>query len=50
VPAGVLAALRNIGNEEAFMLNMPSLAWHVDDQDDHPVSFDDYTFSWPAGK
>ncbi len=46
VPAGVPAALQNIGDEEAYMLNMPSPAWHVDDQDEHPVSFDDYTFTW----
>lgn len=47
VPAGVQAALQNIGDEEAYMLNMPSPAWHVDDQDEHPVSFDNYTFTWP---
>lgn len=50
VPAGMPAALQNISDEEAYMLNMPSPAWHVDDQDEHPVSFDDYTFTWPAGK
>lgn len=49
VPAGVPAALQNIGNEEAYMLNMPSPAWHINDQDEHPVSFDDYTFTWTAG-
>lgn len=47
VPAGIPAALQNIGYEEAFMLNMPAPAWHIDDQDEHPVSFDDYTFFWP---
>jgi len=50
VPAGVPAALQNIGDEEAYMLNMPSPAWHIDDQDEHPVSFEDYTFTWPTGK
>ena len=50
VPAGVPAALQNIDDEEAYMLNMPSPAWHVDDQDEHPVSFDDYTFTWPVGE
>ena len=50
VPAGVPAALQNIGDEEAYMLNMPSPAWHIDDQDEHAVSFEDYTFTWPAGK
>ena len=50
VPAGVPAALQNIGDEEAYMLNMPAPAWHIDDQDENPISFDDYTFTWPAGK
>ena len=45
VPAGVPAALQNIGDEDAYMLNMPSPAWHVNDQDEHPVSFDDYIFT-----
>lgn len=49
VPAGVPAALQNIGDEEAYMINMPSPAWHIDDQDEHPVSFNDYTFKWPKG-
>ena len=35
VPAGVLASLQNTGNEEAYMRNMPSPAWHIDDQDEH---------------
>jgi len=50
VPAGVPAALQNIGHEEAYVLNMPSPAWREDDQDEHPVSFDDYTFTWPDRK
>jgi hypothetical protein len=37
LPAGVPAALVNEGTEEALVLNMPSPAWHVEDQDDHPV-------------
>jgi len=50
VPAGMPAALQNIGTEEAYMLNMPSPAWHVDEQDDHPVSFNDYNFTWSMEK
>lgn len=46
VPAGVPAALQNIGDKEAYVLNMPAPAWRPDDQDEHPVSFDDYTFTW----
>jgi dTDP-4-dehydrorhamnose 3,5-epimerase len=42
VPAGVPAALANIGNVDAYFLNMPSPAWHPENQDEHPVSFDDY--------
>lgn len=44
VPAGVPAALQNIGDTDAYILNMPSPAWHVDDQDEHSVTFDGYTF------
>lgn len=46
VPAGMPAALQNIGKEEAYVLNMPSPAWHPDDLDEYPVSFDDYLFVW----
>jgi dTDP-4-dehydrorhamnose 3,5-epimerase len=45
VPAGIPSAVQNIGEVPAYILNMPSPAWHVDDQDDHPVTFDDYDFS-----
>ena len=41
VPAGVPAALQNRSAEDAYILNMPSPAWRVDDQDDHPVEFDE---------
>lgn len=50
VPAGVPAALQSIGDSDAYFLNMPSPAWRADDQDEHPVSFDDYQFSWPDRK
>ena len=46
VPAGVPTALQNISDEEAHILNMPSPAWRIDDEDEHSVDFDDYTFSW----
>jgi hypothetical protein len=45
VPAGVPAAIQNLGDVDAYFLNMPSPAWHVDDQDEHPVLFDDYDFN-----
>jgi dTDP-4-dehydrorhamnose 3,5-epimerase len=44
VPASVPAALVNIGMGDAYILNMPSPAWHPDDQDEYDVSFDDYDF------
>ena len=44
VPAGMPNALVNIGDSDAYVLNMPSPAWHVDDQDDWDVEFDDYDF------
>ncbi|MCP5482110.1 MAG: WxcM-like domain-containing protein [Spirochaetales bacterium] len=44
VPAGIPAALVNIGQVEAYILNMPSPAWRAEDQDDWDVTFDDYDF------
>jgi dTDP-4-dehydrorhamnose 3,5-epimerase len=44
VPAGIPAALINIGEQDAYILNMPSPAWHPEDLDEWPVSFDDYMF------
>jgi len=44
VPPGTPNALVNIGDSDAYILNMPSPAWHVDDQDDWNVEFLDYDF------
>jgi dTDP-4-dehydrorhamnose 3,5-epimerase len=44
VPAGIPSALVNIGDSEAYILNMPSPSWHIDDQDDWDVEFLDYKF------
>jgi dTDP-4-dehydrorhamnose 3,5-epimerase-like enzyme len=49
VPAGVPAALQNLGDVDAYVLNMPSPAWHPDDLDEHDVAFDDAVFGQPAG-
>ena len=46
VPAGTPSALQNIGDIDAYILNTPYPAWQPDDQDEHPVTFDDYTFTW----
>jgi len=45
VPSSVPAALVNIGDVDAYILNMPSPSWHPDDQDDWDVDFNDYDFS-----
>ena len=45
IPAGTPVALQNTGDTDALVLNLPCPAWHIDDQDDHPASFDDYDFS-----
>lgn len=45
IPAGTAAAIQCLGDEDAYVLNTPSPAWHVEDQDDHPVSFEGYIFS-----
>lgn len=44
VPAGIPAALVNISDTDAYILNMPCPAWHIDDQDDWDVEFNDYDF------
>jgi dTDP-4-dehydrorhamnose 3,5-epimerase len=44
VPAGIPAALVNIGNEDAYILNMPAPSWHPDDLDEWDVSFEGYNF------
>jgi dTDP-4-dehydrorhamnose 3,5-epimerase len=45
VPAGTPSALVNIGEADAYILNMPSPSWHPDDQDDWDVEFPDYDFA-----
>lgn len=46
IPPAVSCALQNIGDEEAFFINMPNPAWHPDNQDDHPVKFENYKWRW----
>jgi dTDP-4-dehydrorhamnose 3,5-epimerase-like enzyme len=46
VPAGVPAALQNIGTTDAYLLNLPAPAWSADEADDHPVTFDGYSFDF----
>ena len=44
IPAGTEAAIHNIGDIDAYVLNMPCPAWHIDDQDDHPVDGWEFEF------
>lgn len=43
VPPAIPCLIVNIGQEEAWVLNMPNPAWHPDHPDDNPVSYDDYS-------
>jgi dTDP-4-dehydrorhamnose 3,5-epimerase len=44
IPAGIPAALVNIGNEDAYILNMPAPSWHPDNLDEWDVTFENYQF------
>lgn len=46
VPPAIPCLIINIGEEEAWVLNMPNPAWHPDNQDSHPISYDDYPGRW----
>jgi dTDP-4-dehydrorhamnose 3,5-epimerase len=45
VPAGTPAAIQNIGNEDAYVLNMPNPAWTPTMNDEHTADFSDFEFS-----
>lgn len=42
IPTGVPAALENIGDGDAFVLNMPNPAWTPQMNDEHTADFGDY--------
>ena len=44
VPTGIPAAIQNIGNEDAFVLNMPSPAWTPEMNDEHTADFSDFNY------
>ena len=44
VPVGVPAVIQNIGDEEAFVLNMPNPAWTPEMKDEHTADFSDFDF------
>lgn len=45
IPAGVPAALQNLGDEDAYVLNMPNPAWTPTMNDEHTADFSDFDFS-----
>lgn len=45
VPTGVPAALQNLGDGDAYVLNMPQPAWTPDMNDEHSSDFSDFDFS-----
>lgn len=47
VPTGIPAALQNLGDDEAYVLNMPSPAWTPTMNDEHTADFSDFDFSAP---
>jgi dTDP-4-dehydrorhamnose 3,5-epimerase len=47
VPTGIPAAVQCLGEEEAFMLNMPNPAWTAEMNDEHSADFSDFDFSKP---
>ena len=44
IPPGTPAAIQNIANERSYVINTPSPAWHIEDQDEHSVEFDPSAF------
>jgi len=45
VPVGVAAALQNLEDRDAYVLNMPNPAWTADMNDEHNEDFSDFDFS-----
>lgn len=44
VPTGVPAAVQCVGDEEAYLLNMPNPAWTPDMNDEHSADFGGFDF------
>jgi dTDP-4-dehydrorhamnose 3,5-epimerase len=45
VPTGVPAAVQCLGDEEAYLLNMPNPAWTPEMNDEHTADFGDFDFN-----
>jgi hypothetical protein len=50
VPTGTPAALQNIGDEDALVLNMPSPAWTPTMADEYSADFSDFDFGYCKSK
>jgi dTDP-4-dehydrorhamnose 3,5-epimerase len=44
IPKGIPAAIQNISDEEAFLLNMPNPAWTKEMNDEFTSDFSDFNF------
>ena len=44
IPVGVPAVIQNIGDDDAFVLNMPNPAWTPEMKDEHTADFSDFDF------
>lgn len=42
IPTGIPALIQNVGDEEAFVLNMPNPAWTPTMNDEHTADFSDF--------
>jgi dTDP-4-dehydrorhamnose 3,5-epimerase len=46
IPVGVPAVIQNIGDDEAFVLNMPNPAWTPEMKDEYAADFSDFDFGF----
>jgi dTDP-4-dehydrorhamnose 3,5-epimerase-like enzyme len=44
VPIGIPAVIQNIGDDDAFILNMPSPAWTPEMNDEYTADFSDFNY------
>jgi len=45
VPTGIPAAVQCLGDEEAYLLNMPNPAWTPEMNDEHTADFSDFDYN-----
>lgn len=46
VPKGIPALLQNLGEEDAYVLNMPNPAWTPSMNDEHTADFNDFDINY----